>query len=88
MICPQCKAEYGPGFTRCGRLRPWTGWEPQHAAGAPGAPAEPGDPNEDPFCLFLKGEDARVHAELCEVLDEAGVPHNTVFRRDRPLQSD
>ena len=43
---------------------------------------EPGDPNADPFCSFWKGEDARVHAELCAVLDEAGIPHNTVFRRD------
>jgi len=23
-----------------------------------------------------------VHAELCEVLEEAGIPHKTVFRRD------
>jgi hypothetical protein len=44
--------------------------------------SEPGDPNEDPFCSFWKGEDPRVHAELCGVLDEAGIPHNTIFRRD------
>jgi hypothetical protein len=44
--------------------------------------SQPGDPNEDPFCSFWKGEDPRVHAELCGVLDEAGIPHNTVFRRD------
>jgi hypothetical protein len=43
---------------------------------------EPGDPTEDPFCSFWKGEDPRVHAELCTVLDEAGIPHNTVLRRD------
>ncbi|MGB7435548.1 MAG: hypothetical protein WBR26_03070 [Candidatus Acidiferrum sp.] len=43
---------------------------------------EPGDPNEDPFCSFWKGEDPRVHAELCSVLDEAGIPHNSVSRRD------
>jgi hypothetical protein len=43
---------------------------------------EPGDPNEDPFCSFWKGDDPRVHAELCEVLEEAGIAHNTVFRRD------
>jgi hypothetical protein len=42
----------------------------------------PGDPNEDPFCSFWKGNDRRVHAELCEVLDEAAIPHNTVYRRD------
>ena len=42
----------------------------------------PGDPNEDPFCSFWKGDDPRVHAELCGVLEEAGIPHNTVYRRD------
>ncbi len=47
-----------------------------------GSAAIPGDPNEDPFCSFWKGEDPRIHADLCEVLDEAGIPHNTVFRRD------
>jgi hypothetical protein len=83
MICPQCNAEYRPGFTRCADCDVPLVWEAQHAPGPTGAPAEPGDPNDDPFCSFWKGEDARVHAELCEVLDEAGVPHNTVFRRDR-----
>src|SRR5215475_1887010 len=48
-----------------------------------GDPApEPGDPTEDPFCSFWKGNDARVCAELCTVLDEAGIPHKTVHRRD------
>jgi hypothetical protein len=44
--------------------------------------AAPGDSEEDPFCSFWKGEDARVHAELCQVLDDAGIPQKTVFRRD------
>ena len=46
------------------------------------ARAEPGDPNEDPFCSFWKGTDARVCAELCTVLDEAGIPHKTIHRQD------
>lgn len=82
MFCPLCKAEYRPGFTRCAdcdvdlvRELPKTAIELR-------AESEPGDPNEDPFCSFWKGEDARVHAELCSVLDEADIPHNTVFRRD------
>jgi len=83
MICPQCKAEYRPGFTRCADCDVDLVWEKQYTQGPEGPPAEPGDPNEDPFCSFWKGEDARVHAELCEVLDEAGFPHNTVLRRDR-----
>jgi hypothetical protein len=83
MFCPQCKAEYRAGFTRCADCDVELVNEPPHyaLAGQP-PPADPGDPNEDPFCSFWKGEDARVHAELCEVLEEAGVPHKTVFRRD------
>ena len=82
MFCPQCNAEYRPGFTRCADCDvDLVNERPQYAlAGQP--PADPGDPNEDPFCSFWKGEDARVHAELCEVLEEAGIPHKTVFRRD------
>jgi hypothetical protein len=82
MICPQCKAEYRPGFTRCADCDVDLVWElPKEAMQLRGNSA-PGDPNEDPFCSFWKGEDPRVHAELCSVLDEAGIPHNTVFRRD------
>jgi len=82
MFCPQCNAEYRPGFTRCADCDVDLVNEPPHYALAGQPPADPGDPNEDPFCSFWKGEDARVHAELCEVLEEAGIPHKTVFRRD------
>ena len=82
MYCPQCNAEYRPGFTHCADCDVDLVNEPPHFASTGRAPADPGDPNEDPFCSFWKGEDARVHAELCEVLEEAGVPHKTVFRRD------
>jgi len=82
MICPQCKAEYRPGFTRCADCDVDLVWEPHYAQSPESPPANPGDPNEDPFCSFWKGEDSRLHAELCGVLDEAGIAHNTVFRRD------
>lgn len=87
MFCPQCKAEYRPGFTRCADCDVDLVWElPKNAlsrlAGSSENPGEPGDPNEDPFCSFWKGEDSRVHVELCAVLDEAAIPHHTVFRRD------
>jgi len=91
MICPQCKAEYRPGFTHCVDCDVDLVWElPKNAiemrqVGKDGeyrVPGGPGDPNEDPFCSFWKGDDPRVHAELCGVLDEARIPHNTVFRRD------
>lgn len=82
MICPQCHTEYRQGFTRCADCEVELVAEAPPAALAVEGRPKPGDPNEDPFCSFWKGEDARVHAELCEVLDEAGIPHNTVFRRD------
>ena len=92
MICPKCGAEYRPGFTRCadcevdlvagragGALAAFLsdGWG--HGAGHTG---KPGDPNEDPFCSFWKGTDARICTELCAVLDEAGIPHKTIHRQD------
>jgi hypothetical protein len=83
MICPECKAEYRPGFTRCADCDVELVWEPaEEASSSPFGAAEPGDPNEDPYCSFWKGDDPRIHADLCEVLDEAGIPHKTVFRRD------
>lgn len=82
MICPVCNAEYRPGFTRCTDCEVDLVWETHYAQEQEGPPANPGDPNEDPFCSFWKGEDARLHSELCSVLDEAGIAHNTVFRRD------
>ena len=82
MFCPQCKAEYRPGFTHCADCDVDLLPDLPKDALSPWQASEPGDPNEDPFCSFWKGEDPRVHAELCSVLDEAGIPHNTVFRRD------
>ena len=82
MFCPQCKAEYRPGFTHCADCDVDLVWELPKTAIELRGESEPGDPNTDPFCSFWKGEDPRIHAELCGVLDEAGIPHNTVFRRD------
>jgi hypothetical protein len=44
--------------------------------------ADAGDPEEDPFCSFWKGDDPRVHAELCELLGEQGIPCKTIRRQD------
>jgi len=83
LYCPQCQAEYREGYSSCSdchvllvRERP----QPQNDAHK-GTP-EPGDPNRDPFCAFWRGDDPRVHAELCSVLEEAGIPHKTVYRKD------
>jgi hypothetical protein len=82
MICPQCKAEYRPGFTHCADCDVDLVWESSPDALASYETPEPGDPSQDPFCSFWKGDDPRIHAELCSVLDESGIPHNTIFRRD------
>lgn len=93
MYCPICGTEYRQGFTLCTDCDVDLVWEPPRKAMVARhtdewgnvhdtVRGEPGDPNEDPFCSFWRGDDARVHAELCEVLDDAGIPHNTVFRRD------
>jgi hypothetical protein len=97
MICPKCKAEYRDGFTVCadcdvklvGELpapkvsgRAVAGDTAREEFGS----AEPGNTGdldgEDPFCAFWQGEDSRVHAELCAVLEEAGIPVKTVRRED------
>jgi hypothetical protein len=91
MICPKCGAEYRPGYTACADCdvdlvaAPPEGGKALAAFLADEAArsrSEVGDPNEDPFCSFWKGNDARVCAELCTVLDEAGIPHKTIHRQD------
>lgn len=86
MYCPQCKAEYRPGFTRCADCDVELVNEPSQSTTAEwsssseaGARAENPD---DPFCSFWRGDDSRIHAELCELLNEEGIPHKTVRRED------
>ena len=91
MYCPTCGVEYRQGFTHCTDCDVDLVWEPPRKtlivrareSSGDHVPGEPGDPNSDPFCSFWKGDDARVHVELCQVLDDAGILHNTVYRRDR-----
>jgi len=79
MICPQCKAEYRQGFTVCADCEvPLVAQLPN----PPGGPASSAESSEDPFCAFWKGDDPRIHAELCELLDQEGIPHKTVRRAD------
>ncbi len=84
MFCPQCHVEYRPGFTRCSdcdvELVHELPLARKHSSESnPGAPLAD---EEDPFCAFWQGDDARLHAELCTVLDEAGIPHKTARRED------
>lgn len=82
MFCPNCKAEYREGFTRCADCDVELVYELSAAAIIPIEPIDPGDPVEDPFCSFWKGDDPRVHAELCELFAEQDIPYKTIRRQD------
>jgi len=85
MICPQCRAEYRQGFTRCADCDVELVNEPSWAAHGLGATVEAGLPAEDPedpFCAFWQGDDPRIHAELCELLTEVDIPCKTIRRED------
>jgi hypothetical protein len=41
-----------------------------------------GGEQEDPFCEFWRGDDARLQGELCQVLEEAGIPVRTLQLND------
>ena len=85
MYCPQCKAEYRQGFTRCADCEVELVHEPPPAAhgfGTAGETGSHGEDSDDPFCSFWRGDDPRIHAELCELLNEEGIPHKTVRRED------
>jgi len=81
LYCPNCGAEYREGFSSCSDCHVLLVHEPQHDFRQESVP-EPGDPNKDPFCAFWQGDDPRIHAELCGVLEEAGIQHKTVYRKD------
>src|SRR5438034_3781092 len=86
MYCPQCKAEYRQGFTRCADCDVELVHELPTGAqgwGATGESSSHAEDAEDPFCSFWRGDDPRIHAELCELLNEEGIPHRTLRREDR-----
>ena len=74
MYCPQCKAEYRPGFTHCADCD--VDLVPEMASSSDAAA------DQDPFCQFWKGEDPRVFAELCAVLEESGIPYRRAEWQD------
>jgi hypothetical protein len=85
MYCPQCRAEYRQGFTRCADCDIDLVYEPPAAASGLGASGDAGaqaENSEDPFCSFWRGDDPRIHAELCELLNEEGIPHKTIRREE------
>jgi hypothetical protein len=86
MICPQCRAEYREGYSSCADCHVALVHDlPRHSredSGHFGSPPTPGDPDQDPFCSFWQGDDPRIHAELCELLEEEGIAHKTIRRED------
>jgi hypothetical protein len=86
MICPQCHAEYREGYSSCADCHVALVHEllnqSRESSSYFNPPAPPGDPDQDPFCSFWQGDDPRIHAELCELLDEEGIAHRTIRRED------
>jgi len=94
MFCPECKAEYRQGFTRCADCEvelvaelPQNAMVPARRSDAEGE--RENDNPEDPFCQFWRGDDGRVLGELCDILGEVGIPFRKlewqehVFNRNR-----
>ena len=82
MFCPVCKAEYRQGFRRCADCDvALVDVLPTQAMVTP-PPVDPEDSTEDPFCSFWKGEDPRIHTELCGLLTQQNIPYKTFRRAD------
>jgi hypothetical protein len=86
MICPQCRAEYREGYSSCADCHVALVHDlPRQSHGDSdhfNPPPTQGDPDQDPFCSFWQGDDPRIHAELCELLEEEGIAHKTIRRED------
>ena len=75
MFCPQCQAEYRPGFSRCSDCDVDLVHEVPEA--------RPSDsPSKGNLALLWIGDDLALHAELLEELKTASIPY-----LDRPINS-
>jgi len=82
LYCPQCGAAYREGISSCSDCHVLLVREQKHDMEQESV-TRPGDPNKDPFTPLWKGDDSRLHAELCSLLDEAQIPHITLRKEDR-----
>ncbi len=84
MICPVCRAEHREGFARCADCGVDL-VEVSAAAlvAAHHGRADNGGEQEDPFCEFWRGDDPRLQGELCQVLEEVGIPLRRLQMNDQ-----
>ena len=83
MICPECNAEYREGFLCCANCGlPLIPANSGSLVAPQSANKEGAANDEDPFCEFWRGEDPRLHAELCGLLAEALIPYRTAELQD------
>jgi len=80
MYCPLCGAEYRPGFTVCSDCQVALVPGPPRAASA--NPFIDDNSDEKSFALLWSGNDARIHAEICEALESQKIPARTLGSED------
>ena len=77
MFCPQCKAEYRQGFTRCADCEvDLISALPQNLSEEPNAP-------EGLLRSVWGGSGELAFADVCEKLGDAGIPFKVIRREDR-----
>jgi hypothetical protein len=88
VICPKCKAEYREGFSVCSDCDvPLVNRSVDDSSHNDSGDAETEflpETSDDRFCLFWQGNDARLHGEICDILDEEEIPHRS-FRHEQHL---
>jgi hypothetical protein len=77
LVCPRCGTEYRDGFAMCADCGVGL-VQPEAQSNSVGVSGQ----LEDPFCAFWKGGDPRLHVELCQILDDCGIPYRSFRRED------
>jgi hypothetical protein len=82
LYCPQCGAEYREGYSSCSDCHVLLTRDRPRAKCHETTQPDQNEPKQDPFTDFWRGEDPRIHAEICSLLDEVEIPHMTIRRED------